>query len=356
MNTPGQHSRHLPSVSIIVPAYNAAGTIERCVESLRRQSAPPLEIVVVNDGSHDATPAVLARLARRCPILHVLHRHNAGVDAARYAGMDAARGEYLMFVDADDLLFPDALEAMAQVARRDGSEIVVGDYVRHLDRFGFFHRKDGSIARDRTIEREEFLESWYPGFFGRDSHGLFYNYGKMCMKLYKRDFLLANRPAPSGLRYAEDQLFNLQVFPKAQRISLLAKDIYIYTFGGVTGNLTLSLFGDMIRLHATKLALAERPEWRASERRFFLNNVKSFLATLAVSGQLSARTMPAAIEQLEAAPIWRQALDAHPGMDDAFFAAMRHADAPAAWRELSRGTLAAAMAYRLRRLVLKLVR
>lgn len=345
-----------PSVSVIVPAYNAAGTLARCVESLANQTAPPLEILVIDDGSTDATPAVLDRLQARCPAVRVLRQRNAGVDAARYAGMDAARGDYVMFVDADDLLFPDALEAMTQVARRDGSEIVVGDYVRRLDRFGVLRRKDGSIARNRTIEREEFLESWYPGFFGRDAHGLFYNYGKMCMKLYQRAFLLAHRPAPSKLRYAEDQLFNLQVFPKAGRISLLAQDVYVYTFGGVTGNLTLALFGDMIRLHAAKLGFAERPEWRESELRFFLQHVKSFLATLAVSGQLTARSTADALAQLKAAPVWEEALQVHPDMDDAFFAAMRRSDAAAAWRELSRGISMKKLAYRLRRVVLKLVR
>lgn len=346
----------LPSVSIIVPAFNAGKTIARCVASLAGQTMPPMEILVVDDGSTDATPAVLARLQSRHPTLHVLRQANAGVDAARYAGMNAARGDYLMFVDADDLLFPDALEAMVQVARRDGSEIVVGDYVRYLDRFGIFHRKDGAIARNRTIEHEEWMDSWYPGFFGRDAHGLFYNYGKMCMKLYHREFLLAHRPAPSKLRYAEDQLFNLQLFPKARRISLLAQEIYIYTFGGVTGNLTLSLFGDMIRLHETKLSLAERPEWRESEMRFFLNNVRSFLATLAVSGQLTAQTMPEALTLLKGSPIWQRALEAHPDMNDAFFAAMRREDAPTAWRELSRGTLARKISYLLRRVLLKLVR
>lgn len=203
--------------------------------------------------------------------------------------MDAAAGEYVMFVDGDDALFPDSVEAMVQMAARERADVVIGDYVRYLDRFGIFRRKDGCITHSRTVEREEFRASYYSGFFGMDRHGLFYTYGKMCIKLYRREFLLSARPSPSGLRYAEDQLFNLQVFPRAERVALLAKDVYVYKFGGVTGNLTLSLFDDMIRLHSRKMGMTDREDWKKSELRAFLNNVRSFLATLAVSGQLTAR-------------------------------------------------------------------
>lgn len=345
-----------PAVSVIVPVYNLETCVARCLDSIEAQTCPPLEIVVIDDGSSDRTPAILERYAASHPAVRVIRQANAGVDAARYAGMDAARGEYLMFVDGDDALFPDSIEALARAAVRTGADIVMGDYVRHLDRFGLFRRKDGFIPDDRTIERSEFLASYYGGFFGRDAYGLFYNYGKMCMKLYRTSFMLANRPQPNGLRYAEDQLFNLQVFPKADRIALLKKDVYIYRFGGVTGNLTLSLFGDMIRLHETKLTLTDRDDWRFSERGTFLHNVQSFLATLAISGRLKARSMAEALAMLNASSIWPQALEEHPEFDDAFFTAARLGDPAAAWRALDRGKLVQKIAYRLRRVVLKLVR
>lgn len=206
------------------------------------------------------------------------------------------------------------------------------------------------------VEREEFLSSYHSGFFGMDRHGLFYTYGKMCIKLYRREFLLSSRPAPSGLRYAEDQLFNLQVFPRAERIAVLAKEVYIYKFGGVTGNLSLSLFDDMLRLHSLKLTLTDREDWKKSELGAFLNNVRSFLATLAVSGKLKADGMPQALEKLNASSIWRHALEAHPARDDAFLSAMRRNDAAAAYAELSRHTFLKKIAYRLRRILLRLVR
>lgn len=356
MPLPVQPTPESPLVSIIVPVYNLETCVSSCLDSLLAQTWSPLEIMVVNDGSTDRTEHVLNAYAARNPCIKVITQSNAGVDAARYAGMDWAAGEYVMFVDGDDALFPDSVEAMVQAAVRERADVVIGDYVRHLDRFGLFRRKDGHIPHSRVVEREEFLSSYYSGFFGRDGHGLFYTYGKMCIKLYRREFLLSSRPAPSGLRYAEDQLFNLQVFPRAERIALLAKEVYIYKFGGVTGNLSLSLFDDMLRLHSLKLTLTDREDWKKSELGAFLNNVRSFLATLAVSGKLTAAGMPQALNKLNGSTIWSQALEAHPALDDAFLSAMRRNDASTAYAELTRNTFLKKIAYRLRRILLKLVR
>ncbi len=356
MHHPLPTASEAPLVSIIVPVYNLETCVSSCLDSLLAQTYSPVEIIPVNDGSTDRTGDILNSYAARNPGIKIITQDNAGVDAARYAGMDRAAGEYVMFVDGDDALFPDSVEAMVRMAVRERADIVIGDYVRHLDRFGLFRRKDGQIPHSRVVEKEEFLSSYYSGFFGRDRHGLFYTYGKMCIKLYRREFLLANRPSPSRLRYAEDQLFNLQVFPRAERIALLAKEVYIYKFGGVTGNLSISLFDDMLRLHSAKLTMTDREDWKKSELGAFLNNVRSFLATLAVSGKLTTGNMPEILEKLNGSTIWCQAQEAHPALHDAFLSAMRRNDAAAAYKELNRHTLLKKIAYRLRRVILKLVR
>ena len=84
--------------------------------------------------------------------------------------------------------------------------------------------------------------------------------------------------------------------------------------------------------------------------------MRSFLATLAVSGKLKADGMPQALEKLHASSIWRHALEVHPARDDAFLSAMRRNDAAAAYAELSRHTFLKKIAYRLRRILLRLVR
>ena len=96
-----------PLVSVIVPAYNAAGFISRCVESITSQSYPELEILLLNDGSTDDTPALCDRLAENDPRIRVFHKENGGPSSARNFGLTQAAGAYVGFVDSDDYVDAD---------------------------------------------------------------------------------------------------------------------------------------------------------------------------------------------------------------------------------------------------------
>ena len=89
-------------ISVIVPVYNRKETLERCVQSLRGQTYPDLEIILVDDGSTDGSGALCNALAREDVRIRVIHKENGGVSSARNAGIEAAKGEYLMFTDSDD--------------------------------------------------------------------------------------------------------------------------------------------------------------------------------------------------------------------------------------------------------------
>lgn len=97
-------------LSIIVPVYNAAGLLRTCLQSLTHQTLQDLEIICVDDGSTDASLAVLQEHAAKDTRIKVIHQANAGVSVARNRGLDAATGEYVTFVDADDWVEPVAYE------------------------------------------------------------------------------------------------------------------------------------------------------------------------------------------------------------------------------------------------------
>ena len=111
-------------VSIIVPVYNTGAYLAPCLESLIAQTYRNLEIILVDDGSTDGSGAVCDDFAGRDNRIQVIHQKNAGVSAARNAGLDAMRGSYLLFVDGDDTLSPDALETVL-CGFRDGTADVV---------------------------------------------------------------------------------------------------------------------------------------------------------------------------------------------------------------------------------------
>lgn len=105
-------------ISIVIPAYNCAGTIARCLASAFAQTYRNIEVIAVDDGSTDGTGALLDTAAEKEARLIVLHQPNGGVAAARNAGMRAACGTWLLTLDADDYIDPEMLAVMHGAARR----------------------------------------------------------------------------------------------------------------------------------------------------------------------------------------------------------------------------------------------
>lgn len=121
-----------PVVSIIVPVHDLELYVERCLDSLSGQTLRALEILVIDDGSTDASPEVLAELAAKDPRVRVERQAHAGRGAALNRGLELARGEYVMIVDGADFLEPDAAETLEALARSSGAELVLGNVRQRL--------------------------------------------------------------------------------------------------------------------------------------------------------------------------------------------------------------------------------
>ena len=115
-----------PSISIIVPCYNGSRYLRDTLDSAVSQSAPPLEVIYVDDGSTDDSVDIAAAFGSQ---VHVLRQKNQGVSVARNTGFEHARGDYVLFLDADDLLAPDALAMCGQTIERSPSSALVMSYV-----------------------------------------------------------------------------------------------------------------------------------------------------------------------------------------------------------------------------------
>ncbi len=118
-------------LSLIVPVYNAEAHLPGLLAQLRAQARPGVEAVFVDDGSTDASAALIERAAASFPMpLRLLRQENAGASAARNAGLEAAQGEYIAFADADDVLAPDHLDRLAAEAERGGFDALFFDIAR----------------------------------------------------------------------------------------------------------------------------------------------------------------------------------------------------------------------------------
>ena len=208
-------------VSVVVPVYQAERHLDRCIRSLLNQTESDIELWLIDDGSTDRCGNICDSFVRNDERVHVLHKANAGVSAARNDGIKRAAGKYVAFVDADDYIDPTMLSSLVELAERDKSEIVVcGYYIEHL-----MEQKAANICcaagkYDQAEAKQLFLK-----FFGKDYTGL----ASMCNKLYLRSFLnLCGIQVDESLKRAEDFWFNLEAFERASCISVISTPLYHY--------------------------------------------------------------------------------------------------------------------------------
>lgn len=125
----------MAEISVVIPVYNTAPFLERCLDSLAAQSFKDWAAICVDDGSTDDSGRILDERAAADPRIKVIHKQNAGVSEARNSALPAVTGAYTMFVDSDDFLHPQAMEIALKTAVKDGSDLVAYTYDR---RYRFF--------------------------------------------------------------------------------------------------------------------------------------------------------------------------------------------------------------------------
>lgn len=146
----------MASVSVVLPTYNRAPTLSRAVRSVLAQTFTDLELIVVDDGSTDATSSVLAQFDD--PRLRVLRQPNAGAAAARNAGIALAQGEWLAFQDSDDEWLLDKVALQLRCALDRGAHWVLGTYVASQGPTGFLVRPTATLAGGPPLR--DVLDGW----------------------------------------------------------------------------------------------------------------------------------------------------------------------------------------------------
>ena len=209
-------------VSVIIPVYNGERHIEACVRSVLAQTNRELEILIVDDGSVDATFSLCKSLAQMDPRIRLFHQKNAGVSAARNAALAEAKGEYILFVDADDLLMPGAVQTLLDGAQT-GADFVMGQHALFRGkRSTVWGSSPCTLAFPLTKKAEDIqmLASL------------------VCGQLY-RNSILRERDIrfPEDLPYGEDTVFNLRFFQTAKRGLVLETVVYRRRKGGMASAL-----------------------------------------------------------------------------------------------------------------------
>ena len=207
-------------ISIIVPVYNVEKYIVRCIDSIIGQTYKNLQIILVNDGSPDGSPAICDEYARRDSRIEVIHKQNGGLSDARNAGIECAKGEYIAFVDSDDYVHQLYIENMYNCIKHDNSDMCVCD---------FHFVNEGEEAFDLTLKKPErsafHLEGLYPAETAMKN--IFNSYLVVAWnKLYRRD-IFDNIKFPVG-RIHEDEFVLHRIFAACSSVSILPERLYYY--------------------------------------------------------------------------------------------------------------------------------
>lgn len=148
-----------PKVSIIIPAYNIAPYLERCLESVRCQTYKELQIIIIDDGSRDQTGQIADTFAEKDKRFRVIHKENGGVSAARKTGLEQADGEYIGFVDGDDYIEPDMYEKLIGLAVEYDADIAhCGYQMVFPDRVDLYHGTKQLKVQDTYTGVKDLLE------------------------------------------------------------------------------------------------------------------------------------------------------------------------------------------------------
>ena len=246
-------------ITVVVPSYNCAQWLPRCIDSLLAQTYENLEIIVVDDGSSDNTPEVLADYTSRFPNVRSLRKTNGGEYAARLSGVEIAQGDWIGFVDADDEVEPQMYQRLLENAHKYGAQISHCGFkviyqdgkVEYLQNTGMVRPQDRETAL-RDLLEEVYVENGLPNKLFRKE--LFQGLKK------KMDFSIVNNG---------DLLMNYYLFEKAERA--IFEDVcpyhYLIRQGSASRQrVNRNILFDPIRVRQIILEICA-PEMREDARR-----------------------------------------------------------------------------------------
>ena len=207
----------MPEISVIVPVYKAEAYLADCVGSLLSQSFRDFEVILVDDGSPDNCGRLCDAYAAEHDCITVIHQENRGQSAARNHAMTQAKGNWICFVDSDDLIHPRMLELLYRAARENNADIAMCNMLEAISLPEDFNREREVVFETHTMDEETLVRLYdadeYPAWVA-------------CAKLIRRD-LIRHYPFREGRVY-EDNEAVCRWICEAGRLTVTKEELYFY--------------------------------------------------------------------------------------------------------------------------------
>ncbi|WP_443738958.1 glycosyltransferase family 2 protein [Treponema sp.] len=214
-----------PKISCIVPVYNVEKYLRRCVDSILNQTFTDFELILVDDGSPDNSPAICDEYAVKDSRIKVIHKVNGGVSSARNVGLDVAKGEWICFVDSDDLIEADYMQKMYEAAINNNSDFIMCG-IQQIAGYETLKNNYKKKIKKNTVckNRREFLQKIIRLRSRLENAVVLHS---PVNKLFCASLL-------NGIRFREDLLvcedyvFNLHYFYQIKSAVFLYDELYVY--------------------------------------------------------------------------------------------------------------------------------
>lgn len=207
-------------ISILVPVYNVEQYLPRCIESVLAQDFQDWEMILVDDGSPDKCPQICDEYAEKDNRIKVIHKSNGGLPSARQIGYLNATGEYLMFLDSDDWLLPNAICILINAIQSNGGYDIARSLVYRVSDNGNKWIEHYSVEKDLN-EKDEFYSSLNNDFIAPYLHSGIYRASLFSDKIFQP--LIDSR-----INVGEDWILNYYIAPKVSRVKFIDTPTYAY--------------------------------------------------------------------------------------------------------------------------------
>ncbi len=269
-----------PLVSVLISLYNVERfLIKKRLADVINQSYNNLEIILVDDGATDSTPALADEIACEDNRIKVIHKNNGGLGSARNAGLEAAKGEYVYFCDVDDDIHPDLVEKNVLLMQQHNADIIVFGFNEIYDNGRY--PSSSFVFDEMFISSNEELKNVYVDhlLLCHGGNGFAWN------KFYRRSFLEEHHFRFGNQYIQQDEVFNMQLYPYVNRMFISSDvlyDYYIYDKGNNRSRYIPDRFGIHYSIFQRLSAITEQwgiPDNRCSEyiQKKFYHGINSTL-------------------------------------------------------------------------------
>lgn len=215
----------MPKISVIVPCYNPDKALfNECIDSILNQDFTDFELIIVNDGSDEKYSEYIKMIAEKDKRIVLITQKNKGVSAARNLALDIAKGEYISFVDDDDIVLPYYLSEAYNIAKKNKSDFVAGAVIRTSNRKLKLERNYDCVIDIYDAVDKIKLSFLYPIL--HFSEGGYLNRGPVA-KLIKKNIIDKIR-FDTDIKVGEDKLFNMSVLENAHKVCIVHQVWYLY--------------------------------------------------------------------------------------------------------------------------------